>query len=898
MPESHLIMTKFTVPFLRTQLLARTHLIEQLNQSCGLPLVLLSATAGFGKTTLLSSWASQSTRPICWLSLDELDNDPERFWASVVTALQAGSLVTAGDMIRASHQSQPPFLSVLTSLINDLAASPLETIFILDDYHVIQEPAIHSSFAFLLDHAPASLHVVLSSRVDPPLPLSRWRVRGRIAEIRDTDLRLSEVETASFLSQVMGLSLWEKEVQQLFERTEGWIAGVQLAGLALQRTADQAIWVRSFRGSHRFILDYVQEEILARQPPGIQQFLLHTAILSELNAALCQALTGEAGGEQASQGVLEALERANLFIVPLDEERRWYRYHALFREALLTHLRTTTPEMLPPLHRRAATWYAAKARWALAIPHALSAGDEGYAADLIERFVDPDSFRNEYHMLRRWLAALSSETLRSRPYLSSIYVNSLVFTSVLSSQILELVEEPLRWAEQGFREAADEAGLGAVLTMRATLLTFQGAFAEACALAHKALPLLSEQEQRWRGHCLCLLALEMIISGQPDHAHPLLLQCRTLLVKTGSLPASILALIILGEVSLSRGDLRQAESFFRQALAHSHEHEDPVRWGNRGSYYERLAYYELTQLFYEWNDLEKAQQYLQEALTGAAHPWIHILTPGILLQIRLLWARGEVEQAHSLMHMEASRQSRPEILQEIRMAQAWLALKMGERAIVEQWSSSISQTAEHPFAHVRREEESLLLARLRIAEGQPQAALDLLSQWKQQARVAHRGYSELQILLLEALAHEQAGVAESARAALLEALTQARPEGYQRLFLDEGIRMEALLKSLLPDLRDKALASYVRVLLRAFVTAEALADAPPVDAACGLVDPLTAQEQRVLQQLAQGASNQEIADALVIQLSTARKHISSILSKLSAANRTQAIARAREYGLL
>jgi LuxR family maltose regulon positive regulatory protein len=714
---------------------------------------------------------------------------------------------------------------------------------------------------------------------------------------------LSEVETASFLSQVMNLQLSEDAVRRLFERTEGWVAGVQLAGLALQRTADPVAWVRAFSGSHRFVLDYVQEEILSPQPAPIRQFLLQTAILSEMNAALCQALTGEAGGEQASQAMLEALERANLFVVPLDEERCWYRYHALFREALVTCLRATAPELLPLLHRRAAAWYAAKARWAEAIPHALSAGDEGYAADLIERFVDPASFRNEYHMLRRWLAGLSSETLRSRPHLSFTYVNSLVFTSAVSPQILEVVEQPLLWAEQGFREAADEAGLGAALTTRAMLTTFQGAFAEACALAHKALPLLPQQEQLWRGHCLGLLAVEMLISGQPDRAQPLLLQCRTLLANVGSFQAWVLALILLGEVSLSRGDLRQAESFFRQTLAHSHEHEDLVRvqltlgTGDRESYYERLAYYELTQLFYEWNDLEKAQQYLQEALTRTAYPWIHILTSGILLQVRLLWARGEVEQAHSLLHMEASRQSRPEILQEIRMAQAWLALKTGDQAVVEQWDSSDLHLSE-PSVHIRREEEGLLLARLRITEGQPQAALDLLSEWKHQAREAHRGYSELQILLLEALAYEQAGARAQARATLLEAITRARPEGYQRLFLDEGIRMEALLKSLLPDLRDKALASYVRALLRAFVTVEAPPAAPPIDAASRPLDPLTPQEQRVLQQLAQGASNQEIADALVIQLSTARKHISSILSKLGATNRTQAIALAREYGLL
>ncbi|QBD77221.1 transcriptional regulator [Ktedonosporobacter rubrisoli] len=903
MSESHLLMTRFTVPFVRAQLLPRECLIEQLNQSCSLPLVLLSATAGFGKTTLLSTWASQHTQPIAWLSLDELDDDPEHFWTSVVTALQADFLVAPADTTKASHQTKPPFLSVLTSLINDLAASSSETILILEDYHVIQEPAIHSSFAFFLDHTPSSLHVILSSRVDPPLPLARWRAQGRMAEIRDADLRLSEIETACFLSQVMGLSLREEEVRRLFERTEGWIAGVQLAGLALQRTADQAAWVRSFRGSHRFVLDYVQEEILARQPAHRQQFLLQTAILSEMNASICQALTEETGGEQASQALLEALERANLFVVPLDEERRWYRYHALFREALLTRLHATAPELLPLLHRRAASWYAAQARWAQAIPHALSAGDQGYAADLIKQFVDPASFRNEYHTLRRWLARLSSETLRSRPYLSLIYVGSMVFTTARSPQTLDLVEEPLCWAEEGYRQISDEAGFGAVLTARAVLTSMQGRFAEALALAHQALSLLSEQQALWRGHCLNLLGLEMTIAGQPDRAYPILLQARTLSEQSGSLPGTIATIIWLGFVSLSRGELRQAENFFRQALAHSREHEDLARLqltleaGRRETYYERLAYYGLALLFYEWNDLEKAQRYLQEALIETQYPWIHILPSISLFQVRMLVARGEAEKARSLLHANASQESQSDILREIRMAQAWLSLKAADLPQTEAWASSDLYTTQ-PFAHVRREEEGLLLARLQIAEGQSQVALGLLSEWKHEASKAHRGYSELQILLLEALAYEQAGRQVQARATLREAIIRARPESYQRLFLDEGIRMEALLKSLLPDLRDKSLASYARKLLRAFIIVEALPTAPPVDATCGLVDPLTPQEQRVLQQLAQGAANQEIADALVIQLSTARKHISSILSKLGVANRTQAIARAREYGLL
>lgn len=909
MSESHLLVTKFTVPFLRTRLLPRTRLIEQFNQSCGLPLVLLSATAGFGKTTLLSTWANQSMRPISWLSLDELDNDPARFWASIVTALQVGSSVTSVDMIRASHQTQPPFLSVLTSLINHLAASPSETVLILDDYHVIQEPAIHSSFAFLLDHSPASLHVVLSSRVDPPLPLSRWRARGRMVEVRNVDLRLSEVETASFLGQVMGLSLGEKEVRQLFERTEGWIAGVQLAGLALQRTADHAAWVRSFSGSHRFILDYVQEEILARQPAPIQQFLLQTAILSEMNASLCQVLTEEAGEEQRSQAVLETLERANFFVVPLDEERRWYRYHRLFREALLTSLRATEPEQIPRLHRRASSWYAGQKRWASAIAHALEAEDTTLACDLIECFIDSQDWHNEHHTLRRWLTRLSSETLRSRPQLSFMYVRVLLFTMPRGSQTFSLVEEPLQWAEQGYRNVSNQVRLGSIVALRAVLTFYQGAFAQAFALARHALTLLPEQGQLWRGDglslpgfCLSLLGLEALLCDQITLASQRFQQGLAIYEASGLLPGILSATALLGEVCLARGELQQAAHSFRQALAYLDRQSELVlqlmlETGARDIFYELPALYGLAQLSYEWNDLEKAQHYLDEALAQGQPAWLHILTPGLLLQVRLLCAREEAEQARQLLGEMAARESQPAVLREIRMVRAWLAFKLEDLTCVKQWATSCAQEDE-PLSHIRREEEILLLARLWIAERQPKTALDLLKQWKLKKKGEPRLTSELQILLLEALAYEQAGEQALARATLREAITRARPEGYQRLFLDEGIRMEALLKSLVPALRDKALASYVRTLLRAFVKTEVSPHEQPIGQAPLPLDPLTPQEQRALQWLAQGASNQEIADALVIQRSTARKHISSILSKLGAANRTQAIARAREYGLL
>jgi LuxR family transcriptional regulator, maltose regulon positive regulatory protein len=902
--EPPLLVTKFSAPPVRETLIQREPLIERLNQSRSLPLVLLSSSAGFGKTTLLSAWASQCTQNVSWLSLDEQDNDPVRFWISVIATLRHSGArrghMTGEAAFTQLHDTPPPqLLAVLTSLINELTAEASETTLILDDYHVIEEPAIHASLVFVLEHAPSCFHLILSSRVDPPLTLSRWRARGQLVEIRDADLRLSEAETLSFLSQVMGLQLGEKDALRLAHRTEGWIVGVQLAALALRGHQNPSAWILAFSGSQRFIMDYVRDEILKPQPARIQQFLLQTAVLTEMNAALCQMLTGE----QASQELLEFLEQANLFVVPLDEERRWYRFHPLFREALLTRLRVTEPELIPRLYQRAAAWYAAQERWSSAIPYAFEAEDQVLATDLLEHFIAPQSWHDEYHTLRRWLARLPREVLRSRPDLSFMYVSAMVLTSRRGPHTLDLVDEPLQWAEQSYREAANQAGLGAVLALRAVLTTNQGDFAHAFALARDALNLLPEHDQQWRRVCLIIRGAEAALSDQGALARSLLLQGLALSETGRWLPSMQIATAMLGDVSFASGELHQAAHYFRQTLATSDEREELIRFqltletGARENYYERPALYGLAALAYEWNKLEEAEHYLQEALSQGQFVFLHILTPGLLLQVRLLLARGEFDQARKNLVEISAQAHRPEVLREIQQCQAWLALKMGDSVQTKRWVASCRHEAE-PLAFVRREEEALLLARLHIAEGQPQAALGVLESWKRKASESGRLHSERQILILEALAHEAGGARDLARATLLEVVTRIRLEGYQRLFLDEGEVMETLLKTLLPDLREKALISYVRTLLHAFAPASAQADAFPGNAASLLLDPLTPQERRVLHLLAEGASNQDIAKTLVISLATARKHVSNILSKLDAVNRTQAIARAREYALL
>lgn len=884
------------VPRLPRTLVERPRLLKQLDAALTQPLTLLSASAGSGKTTLLSAWAALHSHQVAWLSLESLDNEQTRFWLSIILALRT-CLPGVGEAAQMLLQApQPaPVSTILTSLLNELASLPQEMVLILDDYHVIEERALHEVLFFFLEHLPPCMHLILSTRVDPEFPLSRWRARGHMTEIRAADLRFTAAEAAIFLTEAMGLSLTAEQSGILEQRTEGWIAGLQLTALSLQKQDDPSSFLQQFRGNHRFLLDYVQEEILQRQPARTQRFLLQTAVLTHLNADLCEAVTGES----TSQELLEEIEHSNLFLVPLDEERQWYRFHALFRDVLLTRLRVSQPEQVALLQHRAASWYEAQGFLHEAITHALEAGEAFYAADLIERLIIPQSWRNEFPTLRRWLARLPASVLRERPQLSLTYASAVASTSPLGPGLLDLVKEPLELAEQAYRARGDQAGLGGVLTLRAVLLVYQGAFTEGHTLARQALALLPASEQQWRMACLTLVGMGAAFAGQPAHAWRWLLQSQALAEATVSYIGIMANTILLGDVCISRGELQQAAHYFRQALTTLDNqpgltrHQIRLKLGaGEEPYYEQLALYSLAALFYEWNDLLAAQRYMQEALQKPFHTLFFILTPGLLLQVRFQLACGEVQAAQQCLGELIVQERRPEILRELHLCQAYLAFKSGELAKVDHWAATYAQEAELPSLF-RREEEVLLLARFRLTQGQPDTTLELLTPWKLEARKTQRLHSELQILVLEALAHEAKGARTLAREVLLQALRLARPENYQRLFLDEGPAMAALLKTLAPDTREKELIQYVRTLLHAF----SKKGKPSIREPSSLVEPLTQRELEVLRLLTDGASNQEIADHLIITLATVKKHVGNVLSKLSARNRVDAVARARAQHL-
>ena len=932
MPEPDLLVTKFTAPPVRSVLLHRSHLLTVLDQSRSFPLTLLSASAGFGKTTLLSAWASQSTSQVAWLSLDEQDNDPTRFWVYVIAALRhSGSpLSTVGEAALAMLQSpQPPLLtSALTSLINELAALGQETALILDDYHLIREQAIHESLQFLLDHLPPCLHLLLASRGDPPLALSRLRARGQVVEIRDTDLRLSDEEAASFLTRVMGLALSEEDMRRLETRTEGWIAGLQLAALSLRRHADVSAFLQVFTGSQRLILDYVQEEILEPLPQVQQRFLLHTSVLDRMNADLCQALTGE----QASQQMLESLERANLFLIPLDEERHWYRFHTLFREVLLARLQATQPEQVVRLHREAALWYQHQQWLHEAIPHALATQDFLFVAELLEDYVERLYLQGELKTLLAWIKLLPQEVLRAHPRLATSYMFAfnLLFPFTQQQQEEKAYLHQLQEGVEVLLQSEDQTTLPEAerdrLHRRIMILKVWNLGARALSdgnveqlnsLVQQMQHLSLDDDAMWRLLSPGSFAMAYRLAGNFPPMVAALQESRksTRMTQNRYLEAQILWGLIVALIAL--GQLRQAHDRCQelQQLVTSLGGPLPV-----------AAYPDVfqAQLAYAWNLLEVAKSAAEIAIEKTAPlQYMDILMVAYEVLVRVCIAQGDLIGAEqAVREMERVNQSagiplfRP-LIEGLR-THLWLA--QGDLTQALDWAEHTPYRQE--VLVYSREIAYLALVRVYLAKLQYTPALQLLTALLSSAEQVSRVGSMISILALQVAALQASGATQEALRVLLRLLTLAEPEGYLRVFLDAGEPMQRALQALLTTKHMQhdispvppALASYAHTVLDALaceqrqivqqeiipLVSKALppTSSPSSQVAQQLLEPLTQREQEVLHLLADGASNQDIANQLVVSLATAKKHVASILSKLGAENRTQAIARARSRSLL
>jgi LuxR family maltose regulon positive regulatory protein len=908
-----LLATKLHIPRPRPNVLARPQLLERLTEGTARELTLVCAPAGFGKTTVLGEWARRSQRPVAWLSLDRGDSDPARFWRYVAAALdglRAGIHQQVAALLRGPQQ--PPLEAVMTVVVNELTTLPGEVVLVLDDYHLLEAPPVHHSLAFLLERLPAQLRLVVASRADPPLPLARLRASGQLAELRERDLRFTLAEAAALLREATGLKLPAASVAALTARTEGWVAGLQLAGLSLQGHADPARFVATFTGSHRFVLDYLTEEVLARQPEHLVRFLLETSVLDRLFGPLCDAVTGRADGQQ----LLEQVERANLFLVPLDEERRWWRYHHLFADLLRARLQQASPDRMTELQRAAAAWCEAHELGDDAIRHALAAGDPHWAARLIERHLEEQILRrSEGVTMARWLAALPDDVVRARPRLCLGQA-----ISVLLRGRADQAEPLIEAAERTYAVTAGEpyqpsvgraasilANVPAVTAVaRADLARLRGDPEREAAFARQALDRLTGQDGLLLGSFgRYHLAMADWLGGRLWDAERALAEVVAERSAAGERYLAVRACHDLGHIQQAQGRLGAALHTYQRGLEIATE---PARVPLPAA---GIAHVGLSEVLYERNERDAA---LRHATEGVALCRQLAYTPPLAAGlVTLAWTRqAQGDQAGALDAIDQAEGATPDpdmadLLNPAPAQRARLLLAQGNTAAAARWTRRRGLRADDRPDYPR-ERAYLLLARVLLAEQTPDLALRLLGQLRDLAMAQERMGSLIEVQVLRALAAAATGDENEALAALTEALTIGAPEGYLRVFVDEGAPMAALLGKLAttPAKAQAVAAAPVPQAhlgrLLAALERDGLAVLPPPRPGgamvAGLAAPLTTRELEVLALLADGHPNQAIAEELVISLDTVKRHVTHVLGKLGVANRTQAIARARALGLL
>src|SRR5215469_6728141 len=841
-PLTPLLATKLHVPRPRAQLVSRPELIERLQEGIQGPLTLVSAPAGFGKTTLLAQWLVESGTPVAWLSLAPEDNEPTRFLTYLIAALQTldPHIGTVG--LALLRMPQPMLMeTALTTLANDLVNHAVEDFaLVLDDYHLITAEPIHRSMVFLLEHAPPQMHLILVTRSDPPLPLARLRARGQLCEVRAAELRFATEEASAFLHAVMRLALSQEEVALVQSRTEGWIAGLQFAALSLRGRTDVSAYLAVFTGSHRFVLDYLSEEVLARQDASVQSFLLHTSVLDRLSEPLCDAVTGKPG----SQAMLEALDHANLFLVSLDDERRWYRYHHLFAEVLRSRLRQAEAALVPELHRRASTWYEQHEMLAEAVQHALKAADFEHAADLIEQSYLAIAVRGQVQLVLGWLNLLPDQLVRTRALLCIYQADMLMHT-----QQLEAAEARLQNAERALKaDMSDDERhmiLGLVAALRAILVRYTGDFERGVALAHEALSLLPETVDFGRASAMLSAAHAYLVSGDVTPA-------TERVVSATLAPARALSdfymvmrsIALLSRLQVLQGQLRKAASTYEEAARLVPE-QNALRALSGGATY----YFGLGDVLREWNRLDEASRYLMDGmalLRGTQTVFADEVTLGYLALARLMLARGEYGRAiatlDSFGQLARERHFVLQLLARGAAVQAQIELAQGSLSAALRWRDACGLSTGDDDLSYPREAEYLTLARVLIAQGRDEPAgpllaeaLRLLERLRKDAEAKARLGSTLEILILQALAFSAGGKGTEAFPVLERALTLAEPQGYIRLFVDEGEPMVALLRQ-----------AYARLIAPGYVASLLSAAGAPEQAAPAhagsLLEPLTERE--------------------------------------------------------
>ena len=898
-----LLATKLYIPPVRANRVARPRLLQRLDEglSQGARLTLISASAGFGKTTLVSEWLAgrggmTPPLPAAWLSLDEGDNDPTRFLAYLVAALQtifAG--IGAGVLAVLQSPQPPPAESILTTLLNDITTISDRFILVLDDYHVVDSQPVDQALVFLVEHLPPQMHLVIATREDPPLPLARLRARGQLTELRAADLRFTPTEAAEFLNQVMGLTLSADDIAALETRTEGWIAGLQLAVLSMQGHPDAAGFIKSFTGSHHFVLDYLVEEVLGQQSASVQTFLLRTSILDRLCGPLCDAvlLAPAASGQET----LEYLERANLFIVPLDNERRWYRYHHLFAELLRQRLQQSTAD-LADYHLRASHWYQANGYLAEAFQHAVAARAFERAAELAEQAWPSMDGTFQTPAWLGWIKQLPADVTRVRPLLCTQL--GWAFSDAGEP---ETSERHLQNAEAALAGAADRAECkplpGSIALARAYNAQVQGRAADTVRYAELAQQLIPEEDLYRRAQAMIMLEFTHWANGDLEAALRALDDWMNVMRQIGNDVFVIATAFAVADIQIAQGRLREARRTYEQSLQLAAD-AGPEAQAITAHHHLGLAL-----LYRELGHAEEFAQHWQKAaelgqrttIADWPHRW-HVA------QARVKASEGDFDAALDLLDAAQRVYVKSTVpdLRPVEALKAQVYLGQGRLSKAQAWARARGLAANDDLSYLR-EFEYLTLARILMAAGSNRQASTLLERLRQAAEAQDRMGSVLEILLTQALAYRAQDDTMAAFAALERGLALAEPEGYLRLFVDEGEAMRLLMLDFRFRIEKRgpgegrSLIGYVDKLLAAFAR-PAVTRPESKDQKSEILEPLSPRELEVLQLINQGLSNQEIADRLFLALSTVKGYTRTLFDKLQVQRRTEAIARARELSLL
>jgi LuxR family maltose regulon positive regulatory protein len=906
-----ILTTKLYIPPARPNVVLRPRLIERLNEGLQRKLTLISAAAGFGKTTLLSEWVatlaerqkgkgkrqddgddtllpfSFSLLPswVAWLSLDEGDNDPARFLAYLVAALQTIASTIGAGVVGVLQAPQPLAIeSILTALLNDITTLPDHFVLILDDYHVIDARPIDTALTFLLEHLPPQMHLVIATREDPRLPLARLRARSQLTELRAIDLRFTSSEAAGFLKGVMGLNLSVQDIAALEERTEGWIAGLQLAALSMQGYQDASSFITSFTGSHHFVLDYLLEEVLQQQSESVQTFLLLTSILDRLCGPLCDAVLRDPA--VSGQATLEYLEHANLFIVPLDNQRRWYRYHHLFADLLRQRLHQSVASStgivgsgVAEYHIRASQWYEDNGLEIDAFHHAAAANDLDHAARLVEGKGMPLHFRGAATPVLKWLESLPTAVLDARPSLWVMYASALLFASQVTG-----VEQKLRAAEAALQgiEPDDKTRdlIGHIAAIRATVAVIHNQVETILAQSRRALEYLHPDNLPVRTATTWTLGVAYQLQGDRASASRAYAEAISISQAIGHFIINVMATLGLGNLQEADNQLYLAAETYRRALQLAGDPPLPVACE---------AHLGLARICYEWNDLSAAEQHGQQSIQLARliDNTDRVVASEVFLA-RLKLAQGDVAGAAALVAragQSAHQHHFVHRIPDVAAAQVLILLRQDNLEA----AAHLARTHNLPISQ----------ARVHLAQGDPPAALAVLVPVRRQAEAKGWEDERLKVMVVEAVALQAHGTKDKAVQLLSDALALAEPGGFIRIFVDEGFAMARLLSEAAAHgmMRD-----YIGTLLAVFEAEQQQSDGtsyrPPASPAQPLIEPLSQRELEVLQLIAHGLSNREISERLFLALDTVKGHNQKIFGKLQVQRRTEAVARARELGLL